>query len=278
MYAKGIYRSSATALLLLFFVLLATTACGGQQASESGNIGDRQQSPATSAATSSADGATKSSEPAKTNKESASGGSGKTIEALKPGDVLSEKERTGIPEFSGWNDEGGEVPKIANTSNSSVGAIPAVKPYNFGRDPGGPDDKTLYLTVPKLGISEAPVFDSTAEEKLKESVVHVPATGFPWQDGANTYIAGHRIGYEGTGSWRIFYDLDKLVNGDEIIVTDSNGGKYYYRVTKNVVVPPDDVEIMEPVEGKSVVSLQTCTLPDYSKRIIVQGDLVEKTT
>jgi sortase A len=36
------------------------------------------------------------------------------------------------------------------------------------------------------------------------------------------------------------------------------------------------VEVMEPVEGKSLVSLQTCTLPDYEKRLIVQGELVDK--
>jgi sortase A len=35
---------------------------------------------------------------------------------------------------------------------------------------------------------------------------------------------------------------------------------------------------MDAVEGKSVVSLQTCTLPDYKERLIVQGELVEKNT
>jgi sortase (surface protein transpeptidase) len=38
----------------------------------------------------------------------------------------------------------------------------------------------------------------------------------------------------------------------------------------------DNVEVMEPEAGKSLVSLQTCTLPDYSQRLIVQGELVEK--
>ncbi|MDQ4004084.1 MAG: sortase [Actinomycetota bacterium] len=31
---------------------------------------------------------------------------------------------------------------------------------------------------------------------------------------------------------------------------------------------------MDPVAGKSIVSLQTCTLPDYSDRLIVRGELV----
>jgi sortase (surface protein transpeptidase) len=29
------------------------------------------------------------------------------------------------------------------------------------------------------------------------------------------------------------------------------------------------------VEGKSLITLQTCTLPDYKERLIVQGALVE---
>ena len=271
LYAKRVYRSRVAALLVVF-AFLAATACGNQISSNADN--SQPRSSATGATTS------VSTETLEATPDLAggftSGGPERTVKAVTPEDVLSEKERTGIPEFSGWNDEGGEVPKLANTADSSVGAIPAVAPFNFGRDPGGPEDKTLYLTVPKLGIYDAPAFNSVTEEKLKESVVHVPATGFPWQDGANTYIAGHRIGYEGTGSWHIFYDLDQLAEGDEIILTDAAGGEYYYRVTKEVVVGPDAVEIMEPVPGKSVVSLQTCTLPDYKDRIIVQGELVDK--
>jgi|SRR5215207_7868885 len=110
-------------------------------------------------------------------------------------------------------------------------------PFNFGRDPGGPADKTLYLTLPKLGLEAVPVFDS-ADEKLEEGVIHVPATGFPWQEGANTYIAGHRIGFPGTRSDHVFYDLEQLAAGDEIILTDSAGGKYVYVVPGSKSSPP----------------------------------------
>ncbi|MGB3635497.1 MAG: hypothetical protein WA982_15750, partial [Rubrobacteraceae bacterium] len=203
----GFYRSRATALLL-FFVFLTITACGGQQASE--NAGAQQQASGSTTTVEATQATTseKPENPASTRSESgkpASGG-GKTVEALKPEDVLSKKERTGVPEFSKWKDPAGDA--IPITADSSVGAIPSVKPFNFGRDPGGPEDKILYLSVPKLGISGIPVFDAVNEENLKESVVRVPATGYPWQENSNTYIAGHRIGYEGTGSWHIFYDLD----------------------------------------------------------------------
>lgn len=256
----GFYRSRAAALLL-FFVFLVLPACSNEPAA--------QNNPQESARAGTIQAET-------SRPENAVSGGGTTVEAVLPEDVLSEEERTGVPEFRGWNDKGGEVPEVANTANSSVGAIPAVKPFNFGRDPGGPDDKTLYLTVPKLGINGIPAFDSFTEEKLRESVIHVPATGFPWQEGANTYIAGHRIGYKGTGSYLVFYDLEQLAAGDEIILTDAAGGEYYYRVTDQQVVGPDNVEVMEPVPGESIVTLQTCTLPDYTERIIVQGELVDK--
>ena len=278
--AKSTYRSRAAALLLIF-VFLTAAACGNQSSSESGNTqGQKSQTQASKTSATNIAAATTSKPPSKskTTKKSASGGGEETVKAVKPEDVLSKKERTGVPKFSKWTDKGGDVPKIANTSDSSVGAIPAVKPFNFGRDPGGPDDKTLYLTVPRLGIQDAPVFDAATEDKLKESMIHVPSTGFPWQKDANTYIAGHRIGYEGTGSWHIFYDLDQVVPGDEIVIKDANGGEYDYNVTKQVVVPPDNVGIMEPVPGKSLISLQTCTLPDYTERVVVQGELINKTT
>lgn len=203
------------------------------------------------------------------------------VETLLPKDVLSEKKLKNeeAPRYEDWYEEGSEKsPDKLVTSGTSAGAIPAVKPFNFGRDPGGPEDKTLYLTVPKLGLTNVPVFDSVSEKKLKESALHVPATGFPWQKGANTYIAGHRLGYEGTGSYLIFYYLDELAKGDEITLRDSAGSTYRYRVTEQDVISPDNVEAMDPVEDKSVVTLQTCTLPDYKERLIVQGELVEKVT
>ncbi len=207
---------------------------------------------------------------------------GKAVEAVTPEEVLSDDEiAKGAPEQRDWSAPVAEdytpaTSELFVSSDSSTGAIPAVKPFNFGRDPGGPEDKTLSLTVPEIGLTDVPVYDSLDEEELTESAVHVPATGFPWQEGANTFIAGHRIGYEGTGSYRIFYDLPELEKGDEITVEDSAGGEYAYRVNLKEVVGSGNVEVMNPVEGESVVTLQTCTLPDYSERIIVQAVLVEK--
>ncbi len=108
---------------------------------------------------------------------------------------------------------------------------------------------------------------------MHDGALHVRGTGFPWQRGANVYIAGHRVGFPGTKSDRVFWDLNGLREGDEIFLTDANGRRYTYKVFRKFVVAPDAYRVTEPVAGKSVVSLQTCTLPDYSKRLVVQGEL-----
>jgi sortase A len=125
-------------------------------------------------------------------------------------------------------------------------------------------------------VDEVPVFDgpATDEASLHDGTLHVNSTGFPWDAGSNVYIAGHRMGFPGTESYLVFWDLDKLQNGDEVVLEDANGTRYTYQVFKKFVTSPTDVSVLQPVAGKSIVSLQTCTLPDYSERLIVQAELV----
>ena len=68
-----------------------------------------------------------------------------------------------------------------------------------------PEDTTLKVTVPKLArVNDASIPDSEGddEEMLKNyAAVHLRGTGFPWEEGANVYIAGHRLGYPGYTSF-----------------------------------------------------------------------------
>lgn len=142
----------------------------------------------------------------------------------------------------------------------------------------GPADKTLTLTVPKMqriSNSEIPTAEGNDEEKLRDyPAIHLEGTGYPWEEGENVYIAGHRLGYPNTDSFLAFYDLDNLEKGDEVIVTDADGEEYTYEVYREAIVGPSDLSVTNPVEGKDVLTLQTCTLPDYSQRLIVQAERV----
>ncbi|HKH78212.1 MAG TPA: class E sortase, partial [Rubrobacteraceae bacterium] len=112
------------------------------------------------------------------------------------------------------------------------------------------------------------------EEALHDNAgIHLEGTGHPWEEETNVYIAGHRLGYPNTDSFLAFWDLDALENGDKVFLTDANGKKYTYEVFKEFEVAPTDLYVTEPIEGKNVVTLQTCTLPDYANRLIVQAEL-----
>jgi len=146
----------------------------------------------------------------------------------------------------------------------------------------GPEDKTLKLTVPamsRIENDEIPSTDGGDEAALKKyAAIHLEGTGFPWQEEANVYIAGHRLGFPNTESWLTFWDMNKVNVGDEVFVTDADGTKYTYKVFKEFTVGPSDTSVTDAQPGKNILTLQTCTLPDYSQRLIIQAELTDTST
>ena len=142
----------------------------------------------------------------------------------------------------------------------------------------GPKDRNMTLTVPSMNrVEEVPVYGDSVEDEtaLHNGTLHVKDTGFPWQEEANVYIAGHRLGYPRTDSFLVFWDLHLLKNGQRVFLTDSENTRYVYRVFDRRVVGPNEVSVKKPIRGKNIVTLQTCTLPDYSQRLIVQAELTD---
>ena len=135
----------------------------------------------------------------------------------------------------------------------------------------------MSITIRKLGIYEAPVFGSDSYEALARGVVHVPGTSWPWSNTAqrNVYLAGHRMGYRGTWSRLIFYNLGELRKGDRVVLEDREGRSYEYRVSESFLADPTDAWVMGQVRGRDMLSLQTCTpLYTFQKRLIVRADRV----
>ena len=164
-------------------------------------------------------------------------------------------------ENPGWpRPEEGEIARLVD------------EPRRFAPDPNA----QLTLTLPALGVFDAPVYDSDSEEALAAGVAHVPETSMPWDEGAqrNVYLAAHRFGYPGTGSRLLFYDLDALGSGDEVIL-EGGGETYRYRVTELFVADPDDSWVMGQVRDRDMVTLQTCTpIPTFEKRLVVRADRI----
>lgn len=148
----------------------------------------------------------------------------------------------------------------------------------------GPEDKTLSLTVPKMQrIDNATIPTAVPDEEALRvnAAVRIPGTGLPWEQETNVYIAGHELGYPLTPSFRAFYDLKKLTKGDEIYVTDAAGNEYTYEVFEIMIVQPDDLWVLDPLEGRNIVSLQGSETQMKENGItpkrVVRAELVETT-
>ena len=132
----------------------------------------------------------------------------------------------------------------------------------------------MGLTIDSIGIYGAPVFDSAGERALANGVAHLPDTSLPWSPTPqrNVYLAGHRMGYRGTWSRMIFYNLDKLREGDKIMLEDRTGRTYEYRVSDTFLVDPTDQWVTGQIRGRDMLTLQTCTpIPTFEKRLIVRA-------
>jgi sortase A len=181
------------------------------------------------------------------------------LEALR---AAEEKERAA--------EEAAEAKKAAEKEEAAQQAAAA--------DQAIPEPATtdLYLTVPKMGLYDNYVSNTSDPVAMDNGAIKLPETGFPWQDNANTYIAGHVLGYAGTGSYMQFANLPNMAIGDEIILTDANGTVYTYAVSEILTVAPYDSWVTEPIAGRDMVTLQTCINPPaYDLRLIVRADRVD---
>ena len=164
----------------------------------------------------------------------------------------------------------------------SEASLPAPKPREvaraagvrrFGLAPGA----VMSLTIRAVGLYGVPVFGSASQQALDDGVIHIPGTSLPWSHTPqrNVYLAGHRLGYPGTGSRLIFYNLNQLRRGAEVVLKDRRGRAYRYRVSQIFVVYPTDTWVMGQVRGRDMVTLQTCTpIPTFDRRLIVRADRI----
>ncbi len=128
---------------------------------------------------------------------------------------------------------------------------------------------TLYI---KKIQAELPIVEGSLEKNLEISVGHLTGTTAIGEIG-NTAIAGHRSHSFG---W-FFNRLDELVPNDEVIIRDTGGTVYTYKVFDKLIVEPTDLSVLNGSKTDSVLTLITCT-PLYvaSHRLIIHAVLVEK--
>jgi LPXTG-site transpeptidase (sortase) family protein len=133
----------------------------------------------------------------------------------------------------------------------------------------GPNQVVAYLSIPRLGIKSAPIFDRGVDTKGNMliakgySVTHY-AFSSPIGSG-NAVLYGHDD-IEGS----VFSSIKDLKAGDEVDVTDASGTVTVYHVTgKPAIVPPTAVQILQPTNDVRL-TLFTCW-PNWvdTQRVVV---------
>lgn len=133
------------------------------------------------------------------------------------------------------------------------------------------------LVIPAIGVDKT-YLRGVGRDELRKGPGHYPLTAFPGQPG-NAAIAGHRTTYGAP-----FFDLDKLVPGDEIIV-ETLQGRFTYLVDGHrpnegggpalghFIVAPTATWVLEN-HGDSRLTLTAChPKRSAAQRIVVTATL-----
>jgi sortase A len=130
----------------------------------------------------------------------------------------------------------------------------------------GPE-QAVRIQIPAIGI-DAPIVQGDGWEQLKKGVGQHIGTPNPGQKG-NIVLSAHNDVFG-----EIFRELDKLKEGDQIIVFN-NQRAFTYVIRQTQIVEPTQVEVMAPTQ-KPVVTLISC-FPYLvnNKRIVINAYLQE---
>lgn len=138
-----------------------------------------------------------------------------------------------------------------------------------------PPDARAREPYTMLGTIEIPAIK--VKKKLLEGVSlntldrgpgHWPGTAMPGQIG-NVVIGGHRTSHD-----RPFRHIDKLVPGDEVILTTLEG-RYVYTVRETRIVTPDALWVVDQKPAYTAVLFACHPVGSTSHRLVVFLELQE---
>lgn len=125
-----------------------------------------------------------------------------------------------------------------------------------------------YIEIPNIQVY-LPIYHGTEEEIMKKGVGHIPNSSLPiGGDGTHCILTGH------TGLLRakIFTRLNELEVGDYFYLYTLEE-KLSYQVNQIKVVLPNELDDLQIVEKKDLVTLVTCTPYGINThRLLVQGE------
>ena len=127
-----------------------------------------------------------------------------------------------------------------------------------------------YLEIPKMN-SKMVVYHGISAKVLEKGVGHIDGTSLPvGGKSTHTVMSAHR----GLPSAKLFTNLDQIVLGDQfyIHVLDEH---LAYEVSEINTVLPEEISLLDIVEGEDLVTLVTCTPYGVNThRLLIRGHRV----
>lgn len=149
-----------------------------------------------------------------------------------------------------------EIPEHLRPLVQSLANIPVPTP--------GPE-QAIRIQIPAIHV-DAPVVLGDGWEQLKKGVgQHIPSAD-AGKDG-NMVLSAHNDIFG-----EIFRDLDKLKDGDEVIVF-TNQRAYTYIVVQSQIVEPTFVEVMAPTKEPTVTLISCYPYLVDDQRIVITAQL-----
>jgi sortase A len=164
-----------------------------------------------------------------------------------------------------------DAPTVTTTTRPSPGA--SAKPNPADLPSLGKGVARLY--IPRLNKRWV-VVEGVRPSDIRLAPGHYPDTQLPGEKG-NFAVAGHRMP-------SVFWDLDRIRDGDAIVV-ETRTSWFVYTVSRIHIVAPTDSAVIAPVPDeagvaatKAVVTLTTCNPKwDNYQRLVVHGELTRST-
>ena len=135
------------------------------------------------------------------------------------------------------------------------------------------NDVMGYIEIPKVKV-KLPIYHDVEDSVLQLGVGHLKESSLPiGTTNQNSLLMGH----SGLPVARIFSNLERLKKSDYITIKILNK-KYYYKIINIEVVKPKEVyDKMIIEEGKSLITLVTCTPYGInSHRLVITSEKIDK--
>ncbi len=155
---------------------------------------------------------------------------------------------------------------IEATESTATPPSSTVPPARLTPPPQG--EPLAKITIESIGLDKI-VIEGVRTSDLEDGPGHFPETPLPGQYG-NSAIAGHR-----TTHGQPFNRIDEVQVGDDVVV-ETIVGRYTYVVTGQVIVSPNDYQLVIPTLDPTTATLTlTSCHPKFSarQRIVVTAVL-----